>query len=224
MSFTVTYASSADEKRFFRIADDFYGIVDGFLVRSAACKLMDSLLEEGNRIVIGLTLDILRHCNAHCTGIRWIGESPEGTDHGTHQLLRTHDAVPVAADGPECIIRGDRQVMGLLDLLQHGIRLSAGIDITRQNQDRDVVCSCRSSGGDHVGRTRAYGSRDCNDLLALHLLGKSDCSVGHALLVLSLPDLQAAGFLGKGLSEAEHVAVTRKHYHTLYEGMLLAVI
>ena len=48
--------------------------------------------------------------------------------------------------------------------------------------------------------------------------------MGHALLVLALPDVHPVSLLAQGLSKAHHVAMAGQHDHTLHEGMLDAVI
>ena len=152
----VAHSSATDEKRPLRALDDLCGLGNRILIGRASCKTVDPLLEEGDRIIIGLALNVLRDCDADSAGVRRVCEDPERAYHGAHQLLRTHDAVPISADRAEGVVRGDREIMCLLNLLKHWIRLAARIDIAGKNQDRDVVCRGSRRSGDHVCGTGAY--------------------------------------------------------------------
>ena len=113
--------------------------------------------------------------------------------------------------------------MGLLHLLQHGVRLAAGIHVAGQHQHGDVVGGGGAAGGDHVGGAGAHGGGNGKDLLALHLLGKGHGRLGHALLVLALVDLQVLSLLAQSLAEAHHVAVAGDDEHAADEAGLNAV-
>ena len=185
---------------------------------------MDPLAEKAFRIIVGFSLHILRHGDADGAGIGGVGQHAHGGDHGAHQLLGADDAVPIPADSAEGVVGGERQIMDLLHLLQHRIRLAAGIDIAGQDQHGDVVGRSGGCGGDHVGSTGTNGTGDRDDLLSLALPGKGHGGMGHALLILPLPDLHSVGLLAQSLPKAHHVAVAGQHDHTLHERMLDAVI
>ena len=222
--FAVADASAADKKRLLRRADHFGRLSDRFRFGQPPCEPPDTLCKEGFGIVIGFALDILRDRDADRAGVCRIGQGAEGRDHCAHQLLGAHDAVPVTADRPEGVVGRDRQIVHLLDLLQHRVRLAAGVDVAGQDQDRDIVRGRGRGCGDHVGGAGADGGRHGNDLLALHLLGKGHGGVRHALFVFALPDFETAGLLPERLAEADHVAVARQHDHAFDKGIFLPVI
>ena len=68
-----------------------------------------------------------------------------------------------------------------------------------------------------LARARPHGRGDRKDLPALHLLGKGDGSVRHALLVFTLIDFQTVCFLLKRLPKPNNVAMARQHKHAAYE-------
>ena len=224
MGFAVTDTTAADQNGLFGAADHRGGLRNGLPLRLPAGKPPHPFGEEAFGIVVGLALHVLGHGDAHRAGVGGVGEHPHGADHGAHQLLGTDDPVPVAAHRPERVVGGQAQIMGLLHLLQHGIRLAAGVDIAGQDQHRDVVGGSGGGGGDHIGGAGAHGRGDSYDFLALALSGEGHSGVGHALLILALPDLQPAGLLRQCLSQAYHVAVAGQHDHALNKGMFQAVI
>ena len=185
---------------------------------------MDPPGEEALRVVVGLALHILGHGHAHRAGVGRIGQHPHGAEHGAHKLLGTDHPVPVPAHRPERVVRGQAQIIGLLHLLQDGVGLAAGIHVAGQDQHGDVVGGGGGGGGDHVGRAGAYRGGDGDDLLPLALLGEGHGGVGHALLVLALPDLHPMGLLGQSLTQTHHIAVAGKHNDAFHKGMLDTVI
>ena len=74
-----------------------------------------------------------------------------------------------------------------------------------------------------VGRAGAHGGGGHANLLALHLLGEGHGCLGHALLILAVPDLQVLGLLAQGLAQAHHVAVAGDDEYTADEAALFAV-
>ncbi|MNP30984.1 hypothetical protein D3C76_1240860 [compost metagenome] len=118
---------------------------------------MHAFLQEVIGIVVRLGLHVLRQGQGHGAGFRRISEHTHGVDRRRHQLLGTVDAVPVFADSLERIVGADAQVVELLDLLQHRVRLTTGVDITGQQQQWNAV-GCRGGGsGQHVRRAGPHG-------------------------------------------------------------------
>ena len=62
-------------------------------------------------------------------------DAREGPDR-IEQLLRSDDPVVIARNGPEAVIRRDCAVAEIFDLLKHGVRPSAGVDVARQEEHR----------------------------------------------------------------------------------------
>ena len=219
----IPHAAAADQHGLLGGPDGLGGLLQGGLGGRTALQTPHPLFEEAHGVVIGLALHVLGHGKAHRAGIGGVGEGAEGGDGGAHQLLGPDDAVPVAADGLEGVVGGGGKAVGVLHLLEDGVRLAAGVGVAGQHQNGDVVGGGGAAGGDHVGRAGAHRGRDGEDLLALHLLGKGHGGLGHALLVLALVDLQLLGLLGKGLTEAHHIAVAGDDEHAPDETALLAV-
>ena len=224
MRLAVPHAAAQNQQRFFRGSDHRRGFFDRLRLRLRPRQPMHALPEERFGIIVRLALDVLRNRNADRAGIRRIRQRAERGNHRAHQLLGPHDTVPIAADRAERVVRRDRKVVRLFDLLQHGIRLAAGVHVARQNQYRNVVRRRRRRRRHHVRRAGADGRRDRNDLLALHLLGERNGGVRHALLVFALPHLEPMRLLPERLSEPDDVAVTGQHDHALHKRMLDAVV
>ena len=55
------------------------------------------------------------------------------------------------------------------------------------------------------------------------LLGKGHCGMRHTLLILALPNVHPVCFLRQRLTQAHHIAMTRKHNDALNEWMLCAI-
>ena len=139
MGLGIADAAAADHHGTLRLADGLGSVSQSGLGGGAALQTPYSLGKETHGIIIGLTLNVLRHGHADSAGVGGVGQHPEGVDHGAHQLLRPDDPVPVAADGLEGVVGGDGEVVGLLHLLEHGVRLAAGVHVAGQHQQGDVV-------------------------------------------------------------------------------------
>ncbi len=168
---------------------------------------MHAFLQKAVRVVVGFSLHILRQRQGNGARIGRIGQYAHGIERSAHQLLGTVDTVPVFAHRLERIVGADAQVVKLLDLLQHRIGLATGIDITRQQQQRNAVGRGRCSGGDHVRRAWTDRRAARVDFATQVLFGKTDSGMAHALLVTSLMDHQVAAVLLQRLPNPKHVAM-----------------
>ena len=108
----------------------------------------------------------------------------------------------------------------MLHLLQHRVGLAAGVGVAGQHQQGDIVGGCGAAGGNHVGSAGADGGCGDADLLALHLLGKGNGSLGHTLLILALIHFQPVGLLDQRLSQAHNIAVAGDDENAPDEGGL----
>ena len=79
--------AAADHHGALGLADGFGSVSQSGLGSRAALQTPDAFGEEAHGIIIGLTLNVLRHGNADRTGVGGIGQHPEGVDHSAHQLL-----------------------------------------------------------------------------------------------------------------------------------------
>ena len=224
MGLAVAHAAAADQQRLLCRADQRRGFLDGLRLGQAASQAVNTFAEKADRIVVGLSFHILRHGDAYCAGVGRVGEHAHGADHRAHQLFRARNAVPVAADGAESIVCGEGEVVSLFHLLQHRVRLAAGVHIAGQDQYGDVVCCGGGGGSHHVGSAGAHRTGNSHNLFALALAGESHGGVRHALLVLALPDRHAVCLLCQRLAQTYHVAVSGQHDDTLHKGVLDTII
>ena len=189
----------------------------------AAIETMHAAHKERLRVIPGFALHILRQTESDGTGFRRIGQDAHRINAGAHQLFRTRNAVPVFADGPEGVVGADAQVIALLNLLQHRVRLTGSKHIAGQQQQRNAVGGGRRGGGNHIGRARTDGRGAGDDLAAQRLAGKTGGDVRHALFVTPLEDPHVAAVLFQRLAQPQHVAVAKDGEDTFYEFMLFAI-
>ena len=218
MGLGIADAAAADQHGLFRGTDGSGRFVKGSLGCRAALQPPHPLLQEGHGVVVGLALHVLRHGKADGAGVGGIGQGTECIQAGAHELLGADDPIPVAANRLESIVGGRRHGIDVLHLLQHRVGLAAGIGIAGQHQQRNIIGGCSAAGSNHIGSAGTDGGGGNADLLTLHLLGKGNGSLRHALLVLSLIHFQPVGLLGQCLSQAHHIAVTGDDEHTADEG------
>ena len=138
-------------------------------------------------------------------------------------MLRAVNAVPVAGDRTEAVVGANAEIVILLDLLQHRVRLAAGVDIARKQQQRDAVRRSGCRGRDHIGGARPDGGGDGKDALTAVLFGKSRRHMGDALLVAALHHLQMARILFQRLADTQHFAVPKDGGDALHEGGFVAI-
>ncbi len=179
--------------------------------------------EEAQRVIVGLGLHILGQRQGHRAGLGRVGQHPHRLQRRAHQLLRAVDPVPVFAHRLEGIVGADAQVMELLDLLQHRVRLAAGEHVAGQQQQGNAVGRGGGRGGQHIGRAGAHRSGAGIDLAPQVLLGKPDGGMGHALLVAALVHPQLARVLLQRLADAQHIAVAEDRKDPGNEPALLPV-
>ena len=213
----IAHAAARDQQGGFGIRDDIRDIGDLVRVGGDAGDLLDALGKESVREVVALAFHVLAQGDAHRAAVGGIGEGAHGVDQGAHDLLGTGDAVPVAAHGLIGVVGGDGQGIGLLELLQDGIRLAGAEGVRREQQQRDIVYGGRGGGGDHVGRAGADGRGAGDDLAAVVLLGEGRGGVGHPLLVLPLKYLQRAGVFIQRLTQSADDTVTEDGKDTFHE-------
>jgi hypothetical protein len=179
----------------------------------AAAQVVHPLFQELHRIIVGLALHVLGQRHRHRAGLGRIGEHPHGVDHGGHQLLGTADPVPVAAHRLEGVAGGDVAVVGQFHLLQHRIRLPAGVRVAGQEQHRQPVHRGGAGGGDHVQRAGTDGTGDRHHGAPVVLLGEADGGMPSALFGLGLVEGQAVAAGGQGLAQADHDPVPEDAEH-----------
>ena len=199
----------ADDQRLAFTRNDGLGVGQHRRGRQATVDAVHAFLQEVIRVIVGFGLNVLWQGQGDGAGFSRVGEHAHGLDGRAHQLLGTVDAIPVFTHGLECIVGADAQVVELLDLLQYRVRLTAGIDIARQQQQRDPVGGGSGRGGEHIGSPGADRRGAGVNLASQVLLGEADRGMGHALLVAALMHHQIAAVLLQRLAQPQHVAVTK---------------
>ena len=220
----VPYPAAQDQQRLPAGADHLYRPFGLRLSDQPAIHVPDPLAEEIGRIIVGLSLNVLAQREADRPGIRRVSQDTHRVDGCAHDLLRTLDAVVIAAHGTERIVHRRTDAAKDLRLLQDRIRLPRGEGIPGQGQEGDPV-GCRAGcGGHHVGRPRPDGRDAGDDLLAVVLLGIGDSCQAHTLLVLALVEGQIIVGIVQCLSDADDAAVSEDTEDTLNELGLLPIL
>ena len=176
---------------------------------------MHPFLEEIIGVIVAFALHILGKGHADRAGLRRVGQHTHGLHQSRHQLLGAGDPIPEFTHRAERIVGGDAGAIALLQLLQHRVRLADGEGIAGQQQQGDAVDGGASSSGDHIGGTGADGRGTGDDLASVILPGKTGSHMGHALLVATLVNLQAAGIFFQRLAQAHHDAVAENGEHAI---------
>ena len=100
--------------------------------RQTPVDAVHAFLQEVIGVIVSLSLHVLGQSQGHGAGFGRVGQYAHGVNRGAHQLLGAVDPVPVLTHRLERIVGADAQVVELLDLLQHRVRLTAGVHIARQ--------------------------------------------------------------------------------------------
>ena len=157
MRFAVADAAAADEQRLLGLSDDLRRLSERLGFGQPPREAMHTLFEERFGIIVCLALDILRNGKADRAGIRRVGKDPERGEQRAHELLRPHNPIPVSANRTKRIICRQGQVIGLLDLLQHRIRLTTGVHVAWQDEHGDIIGCSGGCGRHHVCRAGTDG-------------------------------------------------------------------
>ena len=169
--------------------------------------------EECLGIVAGLRLHVLAQRQGDRAAFGRIDQRRHRPRQGRKKLLRTGDAIEVAAHGTEAVVGADGAVLEVLDLLQDRIGDAAREDVARQQQHRQAVHVRQRRRRDHVRRTRPDRRRHRHEPLAVVGLRVGDRRVGHALLVVATPCRQRSAGVVEGLAEPGDVSVTEDRPH-----------
>ena len=81
-----------------------------------------------------LGLSVLRKGQHHRSAFGRVQEHSQGLRQGLEQLSGFSDAVPIADDSAEGVVGSDRGRPRVLDLLQDGVRNTAGVSVAGQEQ------------------------------------------------------------------------------------------
>ena len=201
------HAAPADDHRRARRPDRLDRAGQLARIGRGAADMPDPRREERLGPIMGLGLHILAEGQADRPAFRRVGHHPHRAGQRAQQMLGPRDAVEIAHHGAETVIRADRAVTEILDLLQHRIGAAVGIDIARDQQQRQPVHMGDRGGGDHVRGARPDAGRHGLRAPAPMPLGKGDGGMGHGLLVLPAPCRQGVARLLQRLPQPRHVAM-----------------
>ena len=209
----IEHAAAADDQRLARRAQrgDRLRRVRASGARTA--RAMHALVEEGDRIVIGLGLHVLAEGQRHRPAIGRVGEHDKRPRQRRHDLLGARDAVEIARHRAEAIVGADCAVAEVLDLLEHRVGAAIGEDIARQQQHRQAIDVGERCGSDHIGCARANRGGAGHHAAAARRLGEGDCGMRHRLLVVGAIGRQYAARRVERFAHARHIAVAEDCEH-----------
>ena len=173
----------------------------------------DPSVEELDRPVPRLGLDVLRQRDGHRSGVGRVGQCAHRAEQHGRKLLGSPHPVEEHRHRAQRVVDGYVVAARGLELLQDCAAGPGGKDVARQQQHGDPVDRRQCGPGDQVGRARPHGSRTSQCLQAVPHPRETDRGVHHALLVAALEVPQrlvvALGLrLHQRLTESGDVAVT----------------
>ncbi|MPM34561.1 hypothetical protein SDC9_81147 [bioreactor metagenome] len=93
--FAVPHTAAADDQGLGRLGQQLGEAIELALRRYSSLNIMHPFGKEFEGVVVGHALHILGEGDGHCSSVGRVGEGAHCVEHGTHQLLRTIDPVPV---------------------------------------------------------------------------------------------------------------------------------
>ena len=200
------------------------GFADALLIRRTPLDSPHVRFEERRRVVVRVTLDVLRQRQRHRARLGRVGHDPHRLRQRHQDLLRPRDPVEVAAHHTEAV--GHRHVLRaeVLDALEHHAAIARRVVVRREQQHRDPADRRRGRSRDHVGRAGPDRRRARHRRLASLRSRKAGRGVDHRLLVARLVVRQIVAVLDQCLAEARHVAVPEDAPQPLDEAFLLTVV
>ena len=108
----VDHAATGDDQRALARADPFCRALQRRPIGTVARNSPDPLRKKRFRVVIRFCLHVLRQAHRHRPGLHRVGQHAHRRRQGSHQLVRSIDAVPVATERLEAVVDGD--VLGVL--------------------------------------------------------------------------------------------------------------
>ena len=200
-------ASAHHEERLFGPLKNIRSQFQTACIRQRLADAMLAAPEELGRVVVGLGLHVLRQRERDRPAIGGVEQHAQRGGQADEDLLGPHDAVEIARDRPEAVVRRQRAVAEGLDLLEDGIGNAVGEDVARQEEERQPVDMGDRGRGDHVQRTRADRRGRGHEAAAEARLGEADRGMRHRLLVMSAEGRQAVPDAMQRLAETGDVAV-----------------
>ena len=203
----IDHAAARHDQRLFRRLDRRHSLGQLALIRLGPPDMPDMRGEKGLRIVISLGLRVLTERQTHRPAIRRIGHHPERPRQRGQDMFGARNAVEIPHHRAEAIVRADRPVVEILDLLQHRIGRAAGEDIARNDQQRQPVHMRQRRRRHDIRRPRPDRGRDRHRPPPLHRLGIGNRRMRHGLLVLAAPSRQRVAVGMQSLAHARDIAM-----------------
>ena len=219
----VVHAAAGHDQRRLGAAQRLGGGRQLALVGALPARLVHDGLEQPHRVVVGLGLDVLRQPEEGRAAVGGVEQRGDRERQRLRDLRRARDAIPVARDGPEGVVDGDRRLVELLDLLEHRVGDARMERVAGEQQQRQPVGVRDGGGGDHVHGAGADRRRRGHELAAAHRLGEADRGQRHPLLALAAVGREDVARVVQRLAQAGHVAVAEDAEHARQQRPLLAV-
>jgi hypothetical protein len=211
--FAVQHAATRHDQRLARFAQRGGRFLDLARDRRGRMKPHDARLEERGGVVPGHRLHVLRQRERDRAAERRVGQHAQRARQRAQQLRGMHDAVEIAGDRPQCVVRGDAAVVQVLHLLQHRIGRARHEDVARQEQHGQAVHVRERRGGDEVRRARPDRGRDGHHAPPKMRLRIRDRAVRHRLLVVRAVGRQVFAVPVKRLANPRDVAMPEDREH-----------
>ena len=219
----IVHAAARDDQRLLRRRDQPRGFRQFARIGPDAALRPDALGEEAFRIVVGLGLRVLAERERHRPAGGRIGQHVHRARQRRDDLLGPRDAVEIARHRAEAVVRRDRAVVEILDLLQHRIGPAVGEHVAGQEQHRQPVHMRDRRGRHHVGGAGPDRRGAGHHAAPPRGLGEGDRRMRHRLLVVRPKGRQRIARVPQRLAERRDVAVAEDRPHA-GEQRLLAVI
>ncbi len=209
----VQHAAAGDDQRLFRGLQHVERIGELERVGRRPPHADQRRGEEILGPVVREGLHILRQREADGPALRGIGHHLDRARQRDEQLLGRRDAVEVARDGAETVVRADVALFEILDLLQHGIGQPRHEHVAGQQQQRQPADVRERGRRQHVGRAGADARRHGHHPLPEVRFRERDGRIGHPLLVVRTQGRQPVLFGMQRFAEPGHVAVPEDREH-----------
>lgn len=204
-------AAAGDDERALGGADRVGGAADVRVVGVRAADPPFAFGEEFLGHVEGLGLDVLGQRDGHGAGLGRVRQHPEAVVERGEQLLGPGDAVEELGQRTEGVVDRDVVGVGLLELLQDGVRGAGGKGVARQQEHGQPVGGGQRGAGEQVRGPRPDRGADREGLPAPGVPGVADGLVRLGLFVPALVVRHDRGIellvLLEGLADAGDVAV-----------------
>ena len=203
----IMHAAAGDDQRRLRRHQEPHGLGEFRLVRLRLADAMNGSGEKFQGEFAGFRLRVLAESQRHRAASGGIGQHLQGARQGREQLFGAGNPVEIAGDRPEAVIRRNRGVLKILDLLQHRIRPAGGEHIAGQQQHRQPVGMGQRRRRHHVQGARPDRGGAGHHPPAPLRLGISNRRMRHRLLVMRAEGRQTITHGIQRLPQSGHISM-----------------